>query len=125
VQQVEALSGFGFLHSAMNPTRSSNLPNLPFVFSQLSVKQTAVNNNGLTAVRQGQANVSQAIANTRMIVTYSFGTRTDNLHFDTPGQIALGTAMAEAYLDLARVPEPSNACLVLLAMATIAFRRSP
>jgi hypothetical protein len=71
---------------------------LPFLLSQLSALQTNLPADGLDQVRQAQANVAATDPNSHLVVTDSFGMRSDNLHFSGAGQVALGQGFADAYL---------------------------
>ncbi len=76
---------------------------LPFFLSRLSSGQTNIPAAGLTEIRTAQANVAASDAFSYMIDTDGFGLKGDNLHFDAAGQIALGEAFGQSYID---VPEP-------------------
>lgn len=69
--------------------------NLPFFISRLSVLQTRVPN--ITLVRAAQENVAAAVPHAYLIDTDSFSLRSDNLHFSSLGQVALGKAFAQSY----------------------------
>ncbi len=77
--------------------RSRYGENLPFFISQLSSQQTNLPASELALIRQAQANVASADANSHLIVTDTFEMGADNLHFSSAGQIALGQGFADAY----------------------------
>ncbi|MEM6260223.1 MAG: sialate O-acetylesterase [Planctomycetota bacterium] len=102
--------------------RSQYGADLPFFLSQLSINQTAVNNNdpaALGVIRGAQSAVASADANTYLIDTDAFGT--GSLHFNAAGQIALGEAYAAAYLGV--VPEPGSLAFVAAGLGGLLPRR--
>ena len=87
--------------------------NLPFFFSRISTNQTAYSNpSGLNypnylSVRAGQAAVAATVPNAFMIDTddAQFTVRSsDQIHFDTDGQLALGGAFAKTLIGV--LPRP-------------------
>jgi len=97
---------------------------MPYFLSQLSSGQTNLPAAGLSGVRTAQANVAAADANAHLIITDTFGLKTDNLHFNAAGQQSLGQAFGNAYI--ISVPEPSAlalAALGLLGLIGIGRRR--
>jgi iduronate 2-sulfatase len=94
----------------------------PFVFSQLSDNQYEILIPGMLSVREGQAWVNDNVDNTAMVVTdgAEFSTIFETYgHFDTTGQISLGTALGNEMVAL--VPEPAT--MSLLAIGGIALIR--
>jgi hypothetical protein len=82
------------LNAFIADIRSNYGPALPFYISQLSILQTNISADQLAAIRQAQANVADDDPNAYLIDTDSFGMKTDNLHFNSDGQISLGSAFA-------------------------------
>ena len=80
--------------------------NLPFFFSRISTNQaaysdpTGVNYPNYLWVRAGQAAVAATVSNAFMIDTdgAQFTVRSDLIHFDTDGQLALGSAFAKTLI---------------------------
>ncbi len=65
----------------------------------------------LSTVRAAQEQAATDISRTAWVDTDTFALNDDDLHFSSAGQIALGNAMAEAYVSA--IPEPSAGTLVL------------
>ena len=97
---------------------------LPFFISQLSFGQTNLvaraSQSALDQLRQAQANVAAVDPDTYLIVTDTFSLLSDDLHFDAAGQIALGEAFADAYIQ--SVPEPKALLVTLCAFVLTACR---
>ena len=72
--------------------------NLPFFISRLSLKQTSISAGQLQNIRTAQENVAESDAHTKPIDTDEFSVKSDNLHFDSAGQLALGQAFADSFL---------------------------
>jgi hypothetical protein len=66
-------------------------PNLPFVIGQIS--EASVWTYG-AIVRQAQANVSQNVADTELVITSDLTLNADGIHYDAQGQMTLGTRFA-------------------------------
>ncbi|HEU6448972.1 MAG TPA: sialate O-acetylesterase [Verrucomicrobiae bacterium] len=94
-------------------TFATNQPygtNLPFIFSQISANQTVYSRTNDVAypdyllLRAGQAYAAKNLSNVTMVDTdgSQFSTLTPywspGLHFDTAGQLALGKALADAFI---------------------------
>lgn len=94
---------------------------LPFFLSQLSSGQTDLPLDQLAMVRTAQSNVAAADADVYLIDTESFSLKSDNLHFDADGQIALGEAFADSYIT--NVPEPSSLVFLGLGGVLLVGRR--
>jgi len=98
---------------------------LPFFLSQLSSGQTDLVRRAslaeLNAVRQAQANVAAIDPNSYLIVTDTFGLNSDDLHFNAAGQMALGQAFGQSYIDT--VPEPATLGLMGLGGLLLLRRR--
>jgi len=99
----DARMGFGATYEAnlnefIGDIRSRYGASLPFFISQLSSRQTDLPARGLSLVRQAQANVADAGDTNHLIVTDCFDMRTDNLHFSSNGQMALGRGFADSYI---------------------------
>lgn len=96
---------------------------LPFFVSQLSSGQTDLVERSsqaeFDAVRNAQAAVAANDPNTHLIVTDDFELWSDALHFNSAGQIALGEAFAQQYIQ--SVPEPAS--LAALAIGGLAMMR--
>ncbi|MEM7624140.1 MAG: sialate O-acetylesterase [Planctomycetota bacterium] len=75
-------------------------PDLPFHLSRLSSGQINLPAASLQAVRNAQFNVSASDPSVFLINTDGMSLKDDNLHFDTPGQIALGEAFADSVLSV-------------------------
>ena len=73
----------------------------------------------LTEIRTAQENVAASDSLSYMIDTDTFSVKSDYLHFDADGQIALGEAFANSYY--ATTPEPAT--LALLAIGSVAAIR--
>ncbi|MEM9346888.1 MAG: sialate O-acetylesterase [Planctomycetota bacterium] len=101
--------------------RGSYGADLPFFLSRLSSGQTDLPIDQLALVRTAQDNVAAADASAFLIDTESFSLKNDELHFDSDGQIALGEAFAEAYLN--SIPEPSSLALLGIGGVFLAGRR--
>ncbi|MFN3168052.1 MAG: sialate O-acetylesterase, partial [Phycisphaeraceae bacterium] len=72
---------------------------LPFLLSRLSSGQTNINPTQLSSIRTAQQNVADNDPLAFMIDTDGFGIKGDNLHFNAAGQIALGEAFAQTFID--------------------------
>ncbi|MFK7790392.1 MAG: sialate O-acetylesterase, partial [Phycisphaeraceae bacterium] len=94
---------------------------LPFFYSRLSSGQTDLSAGQLSAIRTAQDNVAAGDANAYLSDTDGMSIKSDNLHFDAAGQIALGEAFALSYIS--SVPEPSSLCLLAIAAAGVLIRR--
>ena len=76
------------------------VPDLPFIVIRLSDGQTQLDATGLATVRAAQMAVADADPNADWIDTDTFGLKSDNLHFNADGQQSIGTAAANALLNL-------------------------
>jgi iduronate 2-sulfatase len=88
---------------------------LPFFFSKLSVNQTRYQRpekpeivQGFHSVRKAQEDIAAKVPGVHLISTDGpeFSVLKDKIHFDAPGQQALGAALAQAVIDTG-VPAPS------------------
>jgi hypothetical protein len=80
-------------------------PYMPFVIGQIAnAKPYAYG----PQVQQAQYNVSRAVPHTAMVSTSDLGLKSDNVHYDTSGQLALGQRMADA-MRLLSVHPPGDA----------------
>lgn len=101
------------------------VPNLSFIISQLSSLQTSLNIGRLNTVRAGQASVAAADPFADLVVTDGFTVGSDNLHFTSAGQMALGYAFADEMKPLVEpIPEPSTVAFFLGALICFTFRRA-
>jgi hypothetical protein len=75
------------------------LPRLPFVIGRIG-QSSLHGRSGYAAVRAAQAAVAARNSWTGWIDTDGFSLQSDNLHFDGPGQMAMGYAFADAVLAL-------------------------
>jgi len=101
----DARMGFGATYEAnlkafITDIRSRYGAGMPFFISQLSSAQTNLPAAGLDLVRKAQAKVAAADPTSHLVVTDTFGMRPDDLHFSSPGNMALGRGFADAYLRL-------------------------
>lgn len=96
---------------------------LPFVIGRLSNGQTSLDSTRLTTVRGAQDDVSAALPDVGLVNTDGYGMKSDNLHFNTSGQQALGAAFANQLIALGAVPEPSPAIILSGLAVLAAFRR--
>ena len=94
---------------------------LPFFISRLSSGQTNMSASQLGAIRPAQENVAANDPHAYLIDTDGFGIKSDNLHFDADGQIALGEAFAQSYVS--SVPEPTSIALMGLGGLALMRRR--
>jgi autotransporter-associated beta strand protein len=78
--------------------------NLPFFISRLSNNQTW---RDITQVRTAQENVDAADPNAYLINTDGFDMRSDALHFEETGYVALGQAFATSYLGMNETTAPA------------------
>ncbi|NIA22206.1 MAG: PEP-CTERM sorting domain-containing protein [Anaerolineaceae bacterium] len=95
---------------------------LPFFLSRLSSGQTSLQVAGLAEIRTAQADVAAADPLAYMIDTDGMGLLDDDLHFDASGQIALGEAFGQAYVNNS-VPEPGTLGLVGLGVGAALWHR--
>jgi len=94
---------------------------LPFVIGRVADDLHPGDYPELGNVRAAQAAVAASDDLVALVDTDAFGMNSDDLHFSTAGQLALGEAFAEAYL---AIPEPGTALLLALgAVAGLARRR--
>ena len=91
---------------------------LPFILGRLADDLNTGTYTELDVVRAAQAAIGDADDWAAMVDTDAFGMKTDNLHFNAAGQLAMGDAFADAYL---AIPEPST--MFLLALGGIALLR--
>jgi hypothetical protein len=105
-----------------------NNPTLPFIFGLINNADTMATGSGpvqysgpgTAAVRQAQMNVAATVPNTYLVNTDSFERMsTDIIHFDSVGEMQLGTAFANAFVTT--TPEPT--ALAFLPLATLLLRR--
>ena len=73
---------------------------LPFVIGQLSSGQTSLNPARVQVIKTAQAAVAAADSRNGLIVTDDLPIRSDALHFETAGQLALGERFATLLLNL-------------------------
>ena len=71
-----------------------------------------------SSIRAAQVDVANADPRSVFIDTSSFGLASDNLHFDAPGQIALGNAYAAAI-----IPEPTACFLLIIGCIALGAKR--
>jgi hypothetical protein len=97
---------------------------LVFFVSQLSFDQTDVvaraSEAAFDEVRQAQANVAADDPISYLIVTDAFPLKNDNLHFNAAGQILLGEAFADSYVQSVPEPAPAFSALVLVVLRALA-----
>ena len=103
--------------------RSRYGANLPFFLSRLPLQQATNWNAGVYNIRAAQDNVAAADPYAYLIDTDGMSMKGDNLHFDTTGQVQMGTAFGEAYLNANAVPEPISVAAGLMGLTLIAARR--
>ena len=108
------------LNEFIGDIRSRYGTDLPFFLSRLSSGQTAIPETGLAEIRAAQENVAASDPFAWVIDTDGMGLQTDDLHFNPAGQIALGEAFGQAYVE--SVPEPATLLLALLALAAAPLR---
>jgi hypothetical protein len=75
-------------------------PSLAFFMGQVDPPLTAFPYREM--VRKAQRNSIAGIRNSRLVSTQGLKKRSDNLHYNTAGQIALGLRFAEAFIQSAR-----------------------
>jgi len=93
------------LNELIADVRNNYGEDLPFFISRLADTQTHVSMTTKADIRLAQENVASSDANAFLIDTDGFSVG-DTLHFNTTGQVQLGTAFAQSYL--AVVPEPCS-----------------
>ncbi len=91
-------------------------PNLPFFVSRLSNSQTSINATGLSTIRAAQEYVALNDPYTYLVDTDGMSVGTDNLHFNEPGQMALGQAFGQSYIGSV-VPDETAPEIALLSPA--------
>lgn len=106
------------LNELIADVRNNYGANLPFFISRLADTQTHVSMTAKADIRLAQENVAAADPYAFLIDTDGFSVG-DTLHFSTAGQISLGTAFGEAYVDV--IPEPAS--LALLGLGGLLFTR--
>jgi pimeloyl-ACP methyl ester carboxylesterase len=72
-----------------------NAPYLPVLYAQ--VNPPCATHPACDTVRYQQAQIEQLISNTKMISTDGLSKNSDNLHYDTNGQLELGRRFGAAY----------------------------
>jgi len=77
--------------------------------------------DGTPTIQAAQNAVAGADPRTYLVPTDSFSLGDDFLHFDQAGQLDLGEAFANAYLQ--EVPEPSPGVLMLIGLVTLVLIR--
>ena len=106
-----------------------NDPKLPFIFGLINnadVVETGsgpieVSGAGSAAIRRAQVNVANLIPNAFLVNTDGFERMSnDIIHFDSVGELQLGTAFANAYLT--STPEPASLALLPLAAVMLGRR---
>ena len=86
--------------------RELDSPDLPFVIGQINSRYGRFREEGPAIVRAAMETVADDTANTAIIRTVAsppwddFPKHDDNVHYNTAGQIAWGTAFAQAYASL-------------------------
>jgi len=78
--------------------QDTGVADLPFILGQVNPPPKRY--PGVEAVRQAQADVAKADPKVVLVSTEDLEKHTDNLHYNTAGQLALGKRFAEAYLQL-------------------------
>lgn len=120
--ESDAVAAYSSLYQAnltnfLADVRATYGASLPIVIGQLSVNQTNLNATYLNTVRNAQSAVAAANPLNGLVVTDTFALDGDNLHFNRPGQVALGYAFATEMQKFVAVPEPSASSLALIGLA--------
>lgn len=110
------------LNELIADVRTNYGTNLPFFISRLSDMQTHSSLTAKDDIILAQENVAAADPYAYLIDTDGFS-MADSLHFDTHGQVALGTAFGESYIASVAVPEPASLAGGLLGLTLIVARR--
>lgn len=118
----------GALNSFLTDIRANYGANLPFVLGRLSTNQTDLTENAtetvyFSRVRDAQTALAAADPFVEFVDTDSFSVKSDGIHFDNPGQQALGYAFAAHMQALVGVPEPSAIILLGFAGPLMAYSR--
>lgn len=111
------------LNEFIADVRSRYGDDLPFIYSRLSSGQTDLPAASLAAIRAAQDAVASGDPLAHLVDTDGFSLNGDALHFSAAGQIALGEALAGAYLESQNMPTPTAALGGLTLLGCIACRR--
>lgn len=111
------------LNDFIGDIRTNYGEDLPFFLSRLSSGQTDIRADRLAQIRAAQNNVAAGDSKTYLIDTDGFKLKDDNLHFDAAGQLELGEAFGDAYIDAAHTPEPTSMLVFGVAGAMLMTRR--
>lgn len=97
--EADALDYQSDLGLMVQDVRSTYGSDIVFVQGQLSNK---ISRTYLDAVQSGQASLAAGDARGGIVSTQSFSFNADNLHYDSAGQVLLGSAMGGTVVDLLR-----------------------
>ncbi|MEM9345947.1 MAG: sialate O-acetylesterase [Planctomycetota bacterium] len=111
------------LNAFIGDIRTRYGEDLPFFLSRLSSGQTDVPANGLTQIRAAQNNVAANDSNAYLIDTDGFGLKDDDLHFNAAGQVELGEAFGNTFINAINVPEPASMLVFGVVGAFVMARR--
>ena len=97
----------------------AGVANLPFVIGRISENLPDATYTEEDIIRAAMDAVAAGDDQVGLVDTDSFGLKSDSVHFDSAGQLALGEAFAAQYL---AIPEPTTAGLFVMSMLAIGTR---
>ncbi|QNN22013.1 sialate O-acetylesterase [Planctomycetales bacterium ZRK34] len=99
----------------------AGVADLPFVIGRISENLPDATYTEEDIVRAAMDAIAAGDDQVGLVDTDSFGLKSDSVHFNSAGQLALGEAFAAQYLAIA-IPEPTTAGLLVMSMLAIGTR---
>lgn len=109
------------LKAFISSMRGSYGNKMPFFISQRSNNQSSIGTQLVERLQAAQAAVADADHMSYLISNDGFSVKSDQAHFDALGQMQLGRALAQSYIDNIVVPEPTSIFMVQLLFICLLY----